>query len=214
MDGMVLMVAPASEYDRRLVLLTKQCGRITAFARGARRQNSSLLGVTQPFVSGRFTLYPGRSAYSLVQVSVLESFSKLREDLLMSCYGSYFMELAMYYARENLEATDMLNLLYVTLSAMEQQLHDLPLIRAVYEIRLMTVNGEFPLEAEQNKTQQSAVRYALAHAAAAPLGRLYAFRLTDEAADELIRISDQVRRRTIDRPLKSLEFLEVVAKNG
>ena len=209
--GMVLRAAPSGEYDRRTVILTKERGRITAFARGARKPKSPLLASTAPFVFGTLTVYEGREAYTLVQAEIEQYFMDIREDFEKACYGCYFMEVAEYYTRENLDGGPMLNLLYVTLRALQDARLDYELIRCIFEMKAMVQNGEYPYETAEDPSLSEAVRCAIAYVLTAPLQKLYGFTLTPEAFREFRRVQNHFNRY-LDRNFKSLDILKTMVE--
>ena len=142
--GMVLSQTAIGENDRRVVILSKERGKIAAFARGARRPNSALVGATNPFSFGTFTVYEGRTSYTLVSASISNYFEELRTDMEGAYYGFYFLDLANYYAREANDETMMLKLLYQTLRALTNSRIPDQLIRYIYELKMLCINGEGP----------------------------------------------------------------------
>ena len=207
---MVLSAAPAGEFDRRIVLLTKERGKISVFARSARKPGSILLAATVPFTFGTFRLYEGRDSYTCVSANVKNYFPKLKQDFTGAYYGFYFMEFADYYGRENLDAGEMLNLLYISLLALENDKLPDRLVRYAFEVRLMVQGGEFPQDVTQDQNLLPASRYAFYYMITAPLNRLFSFSVTDEVMEEIAEKQDRIRRRYVDRTFRSLEILESV----
>ena len=97
---MVIKSMPVGERDRRVTLMTMEQGKLSFFARGAGKPGSPFMGVTRPFSYGKFSLFQGRDSYSLEGAEIVNYFEKLSADLVTTCYATYFLELADYYARE------------------------------------------------------------------------------------------------------------------
>lgn len=205
--GMVIKAEPIGEYDRRVVILSKEKGKISAFAKGSRRQNSKMLAATNPFSFGVFRLYVGRSSYNLVDIEISNYFEGLREDLEGACYGMYFLEVMDYYTRENNDEKEMLRLLYQSLRALETQSLSDRLVRYIFELKAMVVNGEFPGIPQEGKWEESTA-YAVSYIAQSCIEKLYTFTVTEKVLGELGQIADSYRNRYIDRKFKSLEILD------
>lgn len=142
--GMVLSAMPIGEYDKRLVILTRERGKIAVFARGARKPNCALLACSQPFSFGEFVVYQGKNAYNLVSANISNYFGELREDLNSVYYGCYFCEFADYLTRENVNSSDILKLLYQSLKVLSKKTIPVELIRYIFELKIMVLNGEAP----------------------------------------------------------------------
>ena len=87
-------------------------------------------------------MYEGRDSYILKQANITHFFEEVIKNYNAICYACYFAELAEYYARENLDATDMINLLYVTLKALAKAVIPYSLIKCIYELKIIAINGE------------------------------------------------------------------------
>lgn len=142
--GMVLSGTPVGENDKRIVILTKERGKISAFARGARRAKSPLLAACEPFTFGEFSVYRGRDSYTVSSVDVKNYFSELRDELEDIYMGMYFCEVADYFTRENLDAREVLKLLYQSLRALKVPSLNRVLVKTIFEFKMIAVNGEAP----------------------------------------------------------------------
>ncbi|MBQ9279195.1 MAG: DNA repair protein RecO [Lachnospiraceae bacterium] len=239
--GIVLYVTLVGEYDKRLVILTKERGKITVFANGARRPNSALTAASQSYVMGTFTVFPTRDAYNLVKVDVKEYFHDIAYDMEKMCYAAYFSEFMSYYTREGDFCTNNLNLLYVTFKALLDDRVSNELIRYIYEIKLMDIEGEglqafscvncgekerinyfdarsggllcdkCALAKKVTYKVSDSLIYTLQYILSTPINKLYGFTLSEEVMGELRYVAERFRNEYVDKKFKSLEILSTLA---
>ncbi|MCI6885994.1 MAG: DNA repair protein RecO [Lachnospiraceae bacterium] len=209
LTGMILKATPVGEYDRRLVILTRERGKITAFARGAKRPGNQLMAVSRPFVFGQFHLFEGRESYSLQSAEISNYFTEIAQDVEAACYGSYFLEFADYYGRENVDGSEMLLLIYQSLRALLKPALPNSLVRVIFELRVMVVNGEYTEHA--SRTVSDSAEYAWEYIVATPIESLYTFVLKEEVFRELKLCVEMNKKRFVDRQFHSLEILEMMS---
>lgn len=142
--AMVLSVGNVGEQDRRVTLLTKERGKISAFMKGARRQGSALAAASNPMCFGTFYGYDsGRNMY-IQKVDITCFFDNIIGDYEKTCLASYFLEMADYLSVEEGDEANRLLLTYVALKAIETGAVELDLLKVIYELRTLVVDGEQP----------------------------------------------------------------------
>lgn len=238
--GMVLAAMPVGDYDKRLVILTRERGKITAFARGARRPNSALLACSQPFCFGEFVVYANRTSYNIVSASISNYFTEVREDLETITYGCYFCELAEHITRENNDEMQVLKLLYQTMRALTKRSIPNMLIRYIFELKMMSINGYTPQVFEcvtcgategvylfsvndgglvckgcrrgdsELISVDGSTIYTMQFIITTPIEKIYTFTVSEKVLKELKRIMERYLKLMVETKFKSLEVLETL----
>ncbi|MCR4832583.1 MAG: DNA repair protein RecO [Butyrivibrio sp.] len=204
--GIVIKHIPVGETDLAVTLLTLERGKISAFAKGAKKPNGKLTGNVEPFCFGTFKLYEGRTSYNIMETDIDNYFESFRQDLEGACYGTFFLELADYYSRENNDEKQLLALLYQSLRALENKSFDRKLVRCIYEIKALVINGEYP-GVPNNRDWNESTLYALDFIVNTPVNKLYTFKVSGQVLEEMILITSIYRKSFIDKKLNSLEML-------
>lgn len=238
--GMVLSTAPVGEYDRRVVILTKEQGKLAAFAKGARKPNSPLVGAVNPFSFGEFTLYVGRSSYTIQSVQITNYFAELREDMIAAYYGFYFLEFSDFYTKEANDEREMLKLLYQTLKALINVKLPNRLIRSIFELRALCINGEGPQvfqcvscgdrerpsvfsvkkgglvcsgcsqDVIDGMVLDTSALYSMQYIESSKIEKLYTFVVSEKVLEELEHVMQRYTDVYIEKRFKSLEILETL----
>lgn len=205
--GMVIKTEPISEFDKRVVILTKEKGKISAFAKGCRKPGNRLMAAANPFSFGEFRLYVGKNSYNIMEADIQNYFEGIRNDFDRVYMGMYFLEMADYYTRENLDATEHLRLLYQSLRALESQKYRESFVRMVYEIKTVVINGEFP-GLPEHKNYLGDTAYALSYIAKSSVEKLFSFHVSEEVLRELVQIAKIYCNMFCDKRFASLSIIE------
>ena len=236
LTGIVLSCSDVGEFDRRLVILTKESGRVTAFAKGARRPNNPLVAACSPFCFGTFEAFEGRNSYHISKANITNYFRDLVMDYDKVCLGSYFLEVADFLSVEGVDEKMRLALLYQSLKALESGKFSHRLLRNIYDLKTWVIDGEYPnvfscmtcgskeglttfslkrhgmlcakcAKQESGTEISNSTLYTMQFIVSSKIEKLYTFVLNNETEEELTRILSSYRLNYRSHKYKSEEFL-------
>ena len=143
-DGLIIRDLNVGEDDRIVTILTRERGIIRASARGARRAKSRLSTSTRLFCYSDFALYRGHEKYIIDDAQPLEFFLGVDRELDGLALAQYFAQLSAVLVPEEEQAEPFLRLMLNALSFIKSAKRPLPIIKAAFELRLLTMSGYMP----------------------------------------------------------------------
>jgi DNA repair protein RecO (recombination protein O) len=145
--GLVLHRIDLGEHDRILTLYTREKGKLSAIARGARRAASSLSGATELFIAARLHLAVGRNLDIVTQCEIENSFVVLRTDLQMLVRATYFCELLDRFTgdRDGASSEELFDLTVGALLLLQRSESYPDAVVHAYELQLLAVLGYAPV---------------------------------------------------------------------
>ncbi|WP_156856812.1 DNA repair protein RecO [Oceanobacillus sp. AG] len=142
-EGIILKTIDYGETNKIITIFSKNIGKFTAMARGAKKPRSRMAAVTQPFIAGQFFVYINPGLSTIRQGEILESFRPLREDIEKTAYTAYLIELSEKLLDDKTPEPYLYDQLYRTMEWIaEHDEYDIPIL--MYELKIFQKGGFAP----------------------------------------------------------------------
>ncbi|CEQ18671.1 DNA repair protein RecO [Paraclostridium sordellii] len=143
-QGIVLRSARYKESDLILTIFTRKLGKISAIAKGAKRNKSSLLSSSQVFSYSNFTLKKQGNMYRVSQSETIKSFYNIAYDIDAFSYATYITKLVEGSIYENQTNNRLFVLLAQTLYLYTQDDVDKEFVTRAFELKFLDYTGFKP----------------------------------------------------------------------
>ena len=142
-EGIIVKRSNFGEADRILTIITPYKGKIRVIAKGVRRITSRRAGNVEVLNKVKLQIFQGKGMEILTEAEALLTFPKIKNDLIMSTYGSHLAELSERFLPEGQPNPAIYQLLSATLELLEKNPRQI-FIRA-FEVKLLSLLGFWSL---------------------------------------------------------------------
>jgi DNA repair protein RecO (recombination protein O) len=143
LEGIVIRNMDYGESNKIIAIYTRHNGKMSIMVRGAKKMNSRFSSVSQLFTHGEFVLFKTSSMGTLNQSETIESHRRLRENLHMSAYSAYVVELIDRIVPEFDQNEMMFEQLKASLEAIESD-KDPAIVLHIMEMKMLAIAGYLP----------------------------------------------------------------------
>lgn len=204
-NGIIINEKNYNEYDKLLTILTDKLGKISVYAFNVRKSKSKKLMATNLFTYGLWTLKISNDGkYNLYEVSIKKDFFDISKDLDGFYTANYLLKITDYFNYENKEADEFLKLLYYSLVAIEKNIVERELIRRVFELKVLVIEGLYRDIDRVNYSKT--LIYTYEFIINAKIEKLYTFNLKKDVFLEFDKYVENEYKILIDKRFKYDEY--------
>ncbi|EGL82649.1 DNA repair protein recO [Caldalkalibacillus thermarum TA2.A1] len=144
-EGIVIRSKDYGEANKIITLYTKNYGKLSLMARGAKKPKSRLSSISQLFTYGHYLFFRGspRTMGTLSQGERLDSFRGLRQDLAKTAYAAYVAELVDKLIDEEEQPHSLFSLLLTILKFLDEG-KDPEILARLFELKILVMAGFKP----------------------------------------------------------------------
>jgi DNA repair protein RecO (recombination protein O) len=143
-EGIVIRSTDYGETNKIITLYTREWGKLGVMVRGAKKPNSRLSSITQLFTHGYFLVQRGTGLGSVQQGEMITSLRGIGEDIFLTAYASYIVELTDKCTEDKKPNPFQFELLFQTLNFMNEG-YDPEVLVNIYEMKMLNVIGLYPI---------------------------------------------------------------------
>ncbi|WP_270179322.1 DNA repair protein RecO [Alkalihalobacillus sp. CinArs1] len=142
-EGIVIRTVDYGETNKIITLYTRETGKVGVMARGAKKPKSRLSSVSQLFVYGHYLYHHTSGLGGLNQGEPIDSFRSIRNDLFLTSYAAYAVELVDKLTEDNKPNPYLFEMLYQVMHALDEE-KDPEVVLFIFELKMLRVAGINP----------------------------------------------------------------------
>jgi DNA repair protein RecO (recombination protein O) len=142
--GIVIREVNTGEADKIVTIFSNSHGKISGYAKGARRSKSKFVAGVQFLTYSDFVLYKGKDLYSIFSSDVIETFYEIRNDIKKLTYVAHMVEILNDVVQEEQPSTKVLKLFLNTLHMLDKTDKSPELLTRIFELRVLSILGYAP----------------------------------------------------------------------
>ncbi|WP_077215403.1 DNA repair protein RecO [Bacillus dakarensis] len=143
-EGIVIRTNHYGETNKVVTLYTREWGKVGVMARGAKKPNSRLAAITQPFTYGYFLVQRGKGLGGLQQGDMISSMRHIKEDIFLTAYASYIVDLTDKSCEEKKPNPFLFELVHQTLNYINEG-YDPEILTNIFEMKMLNTIGLYPV---------------------------------------------------------------------